>query len=86
MNIDEPDTVIPVDIKTTAKLVEQVRILTLGNQMLRESLKAVCAELEERIMCAYHQGLHDRDRYERDMTFVATARLALGEKAPQQRG
>jgi len=86
VNIDEPDTVIPVDIKTTAKLVEQVRILTLGNALLRGSLQAVCGALEERIMCAYHQGLIAREQYERDMTFVATARLPLSEKAPQPRG
>jgi hypothetical protein len=70
----------------TIELAEQVRILTLGNALLRGSLKAVCEELEERIMDAYHRGLIAREQYERDMTFVAMARLPLGEKAPQQRG
>lgn len=69
------------------ELEEQVRILTLGNQMLRDTVKVVCDELEERVTCAYHCGLIDQQRYAKDMALVGFARGVLtDEKAPQQRG
>jgi len=69
------------------ELEEQVRILTLGNALLRQTLMTVCNELEERLTCELHRGLVDRERYAKNMALVGFARGVLGdEKAPQQRG
>lgn len=74
MNIDEPNAVIPVDVKTTAELVEQIRTLRVGNALLRISLRAVCNQLQE-------------EQDGRESPLLVLARAALGdEKSPARAG